>query len=283
MSDPWEHQKDPAFFLSRKDNIRTRLGVVLPGREDFLFQGKRQFAELTQGGATYQDLLVLAITGRSLSHRERRILDAMVAVTTYGDPRLWFHQAARFAMSERTRLGTALIAGLAVVESKTFGGYATLLASRFFQKTLAWVRSGQDLEDLIQEKLARRETIYGFGRPIVRRDERIEPFRKVFQEEGFKEGPHYRLAQQIEQILRREKDIILNFGGTVSAIFSDMGFSPEEISLLCLTHFIPSTLAAVAEGAERPPRDFLPLACDEIEYQGPGERKLERGVEGKRS
>ncbi len=270
----WSQQQDSTFWTSRRGRVSTRTGVILKDRKDLLFMGHKQFAELTER-ATYGQLQFLAVAGRMPTAAEERLLDAMTGSTTYGDPRLWFLSTARWAASMRAPVGAAFSAAVSVVDSRVFGGYATFLVSTYMQEAVRRLVEGTaTVRKLVDEAEAKGAMIPGFGRPLVRRDERVAILLDIHERLGFSRGPHLELALDLEQELLARKDIALNCGGFVSAVLSDLGFSPRQINVLALMHFLPSILAAICEGYDKPPAEFLPQACEDVQYEGPVYRPL---------
>ncbi|MBI4619450.1 MAG: hypothetical protein HY739_04725 [Desulfobacterales bacterium] len=243
-------------------------------REDFLFMGYKQIEELT-GKATLMESVILAVIGRLPTNEESRLLNAMIVVNDYGTPSLWYNRVARFAGSMRVRIGTALIAGLAVAQAKVFGAHPTFLAAEFLQNSLRQMKeSDKTAEEIIDEYLRDKKMIYGFGRPVVNVDERVPIILKIHEELGFPKGEHLELALEMEKILNERKGIIMNYATLHSAILSDLGFTPIQIESVSTVFFIPALLACATEGLEREPAEFIPMACDDIDYQGPPERPI---------
>ncbi|MBI3890305.1 MAG: hypothetical protein HY303_02095 [Candidatus Wallbacteria bacterium] len=270
----WDAQRDPRFWSDRRGRVNTRTGMILEGRVDFLFMGYYQFGDLA-ARATYGQLLFLGVTGRMPTAAEERMLDAMTGGTSYGDPRLWFLSAARWGGEVRSPAAAALAGAVTICDSKVFGGLATYLASDYFQRSVQRIRDeGIGVEALVAERLDKKETIPGYGRPLVRRDERVPVLLKIHSELGFPIGPHLRLALDIQEVILRRKDIVLNTGGVESAIMSDMGLTPRQINSLVLMQLVPSIFAAMMEGYDEEPGEFLPQACEDIEYTGPAERAV---------
>ena len=63
------------------------------------------------------------------------------------------------------------------------------------------VDEGADLEVLVRAEIKEKRGIGGYGRPIVPTDERIAPMMAIVREQGLDNGPHLKLAFEVERIL----------------------------------------------------------------------------------
>jgi len=100
------------------------------------------------------------------------------------------------------------------------------------------------------------------------------PLEKVAEELGFEVGEHLELAYEIDQILTEKFDESMNFNAYTAAFLSDQGFKPQEVYQICSIAVTSGVTACYVDSFERPAEAFLPLRCDDIEYQGPPSRKL---------
>ena len=66
----------------------------------------------------------------------------------------------------------------------------------------------------------------------------------------------------------------MNYGGYLAAWLLDFGFSPTQIYHLQLLLFYTGILPCYIEALENEPGTFLPIACEDILYEGPEERDV---------
>ncbi len=260
-------------YEENRDCLRSRAGGWTVGGEAVL-HGYSIHRELVSG-ATWIQTMLLGVTGRMFSANEARLIEAMYVVTGYPDPRLWCNRVAALAGTARCSATASLSAGIASAEARLYGRQADYFAARTIEKARK-IRAddGEEaLKTFVETTLKRDRAIYGFGRPLTRNEERIPPIEKLSARLGVPPGVHTDTAFRIEEILKRRR-MILNYGGYVMARLLDIGITPEEIYRIATLAFYTGLIPCYIEAYENQPGTFLPIACEDIIYEGKKERPL---------
>ena len=262
--------RGPKQLLENEDRLVTRMGAWFPG-ERVVFRGQDLHADL--GHMTWMDLYVYGITGRRFTEAQIRILTAMWTHTSFPDPRLWNNRIAALAGTTRSTGVLGISAAIAASEATIYGRRTDIRAIDFFLRARKRLAEGTELAGLVKEEIKKFRSIYGYGRPLVRKDERIPYMLKVAEDAGGHNGPYLRLAFDVEQILLKGRwRLSLNYGGVVAALCADMGFSAREYYLFAIPAFVAGMLPCFIEANEKPEGAFLPLSCSRIAYEGPHRR-----------
>ena len=218
-------------------NWQTEMGGSIPG-ERVVIRGKDLFSELSD--YSWMQLLLFMITGREFSKKESEFLDRLWALCiSYPDPRVWNNRVAALAGTVRSTPALGISAGSAVSEAKFYGGQATLGAFEFLRECKSKLDSGEDLEQIIREELKVNRAIYGFGRPVTSKDERISPVQDLIHANGYEKGEYILLAYDIESILKTSRlRFNLNIAGSgCSSGAADMKFTSYEYYLWLVTAY----------------------------------------------
>ncbi|MGE5623310.1 MAG: citryl-CoA lyase, partial [Bacillota bacterium] len=134
------------------------------------------------------------------------------------------------------------------------------------------IEQGAAVEEVVLAELGKRR-IYGYGRPINSTDERIPWLMKLARELGLGDGPHVRLAFEVERILvSRRAQLKMNYAALHAALVADMGLSAREYQLLRIPTFLAGMPPCVVDAAEKPEGSLFPMPCDAIAYEGVGRR-----------
>ena len=147
----------------------------------------------------------------------------------------------------------------------------------FIQAALGQVQAGSNAGQIVETTFAActgKPYIMGYRRPIAKGDERLEVMERVTKKLGFAIGPHMQLAYDIERYLLDNYDEGMNINGYMSAFFSDQGFSPEQAYQICAMQVASGVTACYLDTYRRPPDSFLPLRCEDLDYQGPAARPV---------
>ena len=251
----------------------TNKGAWIPG-EAVRYRELSLFDDFTD--KSWMDLLIYGIRGEMPDPAVSRLMEQIwVICTSFPDPRLWNNRVAALAGTTRSTGGLALAVATAVSEASVYGRRPDIIGSEFLADTCRQVAEGADLATLVIDYLKTYRAIPGFGRPIIARDERVEPLLAVAAELGLDQGPHLALVKDIEQVLERKRmRIKANISSYCAALLADQGFSPREFYNTVLLSFTGGIMPCYLDAAEKPEGVFFPLSCERINYQGAALRRL---------
>lgn len=250
-----------------EENWQTEMGGSIPG-ERVVVRGKDLFTELND--FTWLKLLLFMITGREFTSNQLDVLDKIWALTvSYPDPRVWNNRIAALAGTVRSTGGLGVSAALGVTEAKIYGGQANIAAIDFIIECARRVDEGEALEEIVKSELKNNRAVYGYGRPVTNKDERIEPMKKVISENGYANGKHVLLAYKVEEILKSGRwRLQMNITGLAAAVGADIGLSVKEYYLWQINGFNAGIVACYADATTKQKGTLFPLRCDRIKYEG---------------
>jgi hypothetical protein len=229
------------------------------------------------GKKTYFQTLILNATGKMVEKPFADWVEAIYGCLSWPDPRIWCNQIGALAGTTRTSVIAATAMGCLATDSRTYGVYPLVEGVTFIQRAMAMYKQGKDAQTIVDEIIAEhrgKPYIVGYIRPIAKGDERLEAMEKVGEHLGFSVGEHLQLAYQIEKILMEKFDESMNINGYMSAFLSDQGFTPQEVYRMFAMLVASGVTACYLDTYHRPPDTFLPLRCDDIDYQGPALREV---------
>ncbi len=260
-------------YAENRDRVSSKSGGWTIGGETTL-HGYNIHQELTHQTSWVQ-VLMLSVTGRLYDENQIRLVEALFVATGYPDPRLWCNRIVALAGSERVSAGAALSIGVASAEAKIYGGQAEYAAAKTFIECHR-IFQEQDESALLSHMksvLKRERAIFGFGRPLTKVEERIAPIERMAKELDIEDGPHLSTVKHMEMLLKRYR-LILNFAGYATARLLDLGLSAHEVHQFSTLGFYLGLSPCYIEAFENEPGTFLPIACEDILYEGPEERPL---------
>ncbi|MEM7304298.1 MAG: hypothetical protein AAF372_02090 [Pseudomonadota bacterium] len=265
-----KHTESP--LLEFEDSWKTTLGGSVTG-ERVVVHGRNLFEELND--YSWLKLLLFMITEREFNQNELEMLDKLWTFSvSYPDPRVWNNRVSALAGTAGSTPALAVGAASAVSEAKIYGGQAILGAFDFIVDCKNKIDSGQKLDDIIRQELKINRAVYGYGRPIVKRDELIAPFEKVMRKLGFDQGDHVKLIYQIEDILKNGRwRMQMNIAALSAAIGADMGLSAKEYYLWTVNSFNAGITACFLDANNKMPGALFPVRCKRIKYEGVAKRK----------
>ncbi len=223
------------------------------------------------GKVSYGQFVVLNATGKLPTKNLAAWVEATYICMSWPDPRIWCNQVAALGGSLRTSAIASTAAGVQTAFSRIYGPNTLIDGVAFIQKAAEKFRNGLSVKEIVEQEDAipgGKPVIMGFARPVAKGDERIEAMERIASELGFSHGVHMTLAFEIENFLMAGYDEGLNLTGYMSAFLADQGFSPEEACRLCSAIVSSGVTACYVDTYERPPETFLPMRCDDIDYQG---------------
>lgn len=258
---------NPGILFGHEDNWETRMGAWFPG-ERVVFRGKDLFTDV--GQQRWMGLYLYGITGRFFTDQQLDLFEGIWTLSvSYPDPRIWNNGVAALAGSTRSTQTLAIAAAIAVSEATLYGHRANIGAIDFLIKTRAAIDTGATLEDLVRSYLDKHRNIPGYGRAVIRSDERIGPLLDLATRLGLATGAHTRLAFEVEQVLVRGRwRRNMNITGLAAALAADQILTPFEYYCYLTPCFIAGMAPCAIESAEKPEGAFMPLRCSRIAYRG---------------
>jgi len=260
-------------FSEQRDRVTSKSGGWTIGG-DATLHGFNLHQELASR-ATWMQTMVLSATGQFVSAKQAQLIETAVIMTGYPDPRLWCNRVASLAGSAKCTATASFAAGIASAEASLYGRQSDYKAACLLlnAKRIYDADGKEGLSLFIQSQLQEKRIVYGFGRPLLRGDERIAPLSAAAAKLGIDDGNYLSVAMEIEQLLRKYK-MIINYGGYMMARFLDMGFMPKQIYRMLSLAFYTGVVPCYIEAFENESGTFLPIACEDILYEGVEEREL---------
>lgn len=264
------------YLEARRGKIFSRTGGWFPGTGVFS-HGYSMLEELV-GKKSYMQILVLNATGKMISPVLSSWIEGIYGCLSWPDPRIWCNQIGALAGSARTSVVSATAMGILASDSRSYGVLPLVEGVNFIQGAMAQSENGLSAEDIVTkaaEANKGKPFIMGYYRPIAKGDERLEVMEQVAQQLEMPVGKHLALAYEIEQALFARYAEGMNINGYISAVLSDYGFSAQQVYRLFSTLVASGVTACYLDVYQSPADSFLPLRCDDIDYQGHAERPVE--------
>jgi citrate synthase len=173
-----------------------------------------------------------------------------------------------FCASAGTGNAAGVASGLLGMEGLMFGGDCVAESFRFIRDLMAAEANGLSIESQIEKAKERNQKIPGFGRPIVKGDERLKPILKVASEVGLADGSFLLFGRKVEGILDKEFGIRFNVAALIACLLGDMGYSLSEVRAFGTFFPMISFLGVFHEHARLDANPVFPLAISDVEYIG---------------
>lgn len=253
----------------RRGKIISNTGGWFPGKGVFS-HGYSMLEELV-GEKSYFQILILNATGKMVERSLANWLEAVYGCLSWPDPRIWCNHIGALAGTARTSVVTATAIGVLATDSRSYGVLPLLEGVKFIQGALEKYNQGMSAEQIVNEITQAnrgKPHIVGYIRPIAKGDERLETMEKVSRQLNLPNGKHLCLAYEIENVLMEKFDEGMNINGYVSAFLSDFEFTPQEIYQMFSMLVASGVTACYVDTYHQPANTFLPLRCDDIDYQG---------------
>ena len=263
------------FWDKFRGTIRSRRGGWKAGKGVFNFD--YDMMEDLVGKASYMQVIILNATGRLPDRKLADWFEACHICLSWPDPRIWCNQIGALAGSVKTSPIAATVAGSLAGDSIAYGHKPFVEGLDFIQAALKKKIAGHSAREIVADEIKRhngKARIMGYARPVAKGDERIEALERTAAGLDLKAGEHLQLAYEIEQVLYTDFDESMNINGYMSAVLSDEGFTPEEVYRITAVMVMSGVTACYIDTYERPANTFLPMRCDDIDYQGPAPREV---------
>lgn len=259
--------KGPGTLIKAEDNWHTDIGAAFVG-ERVVFRGKDLFTELND--ISWFKHFIFGITNKMFSDNEIKLMEKIWSLTiSYPDPRIWNNRIAAITGTAQSTGALATAASTACSEAIIYGTNAGYLAMDFIIRAKEVVDDNKDLASFALEELRSKRSIRGYGRPIIKNDERIAPILKEAEKLGLANGPHVKLAFEIEKILTNSKyRLTLNAAGIDAALMADIGFTRREHYYATILGFSAGILPCYIDSINQKEGSFFPLSCKRLNYTG---------------
>ena len=259
----------------RRKKIISNTGGWFPG-EGVFSHGYSMLEDLV-GKKTYFQTLILNATGKMVEKPFADWVEGIYGCLSWPDPRIWCNQIGALAGTARTSVVSATAIGCMATDSRTYGVYPLIEGVEFIQHSFLKQKAGMSALEIVNEIVAANKGkpyIVGYKRPIAKGDERLEVMERVARNLNFSDGPHLLLAYEIEKILLEQFDEGMNINGYMSAFLSDQGFTSYEVYQMFSMLVASGVTACYLDTYKQPANSFLPLRCDDIDYQGASHRAV---------
>lgn len=266
---------DTSFWDRNRGTIRSRKGGWKIG-EAVYCHGYNMLEEFI-GHKSYFQVLILNATGRLVERRIADWFEAIFISMSWPDPRIWCNQIGALGGTMRTSIVAATTAGLLAADSRNYAQRTLAGGCQFISSALNAIKTGLSAEEFVLQQTAKTgisPNFMGYSRPVAKGDERVPAMERVSKDLKFPEGEHLTLAYEIEKVLLQRYDEAMNLTGYASAFLCDQGFTGEEICRIGTIIVNSGVTACYTDTIERPAGAFLPMRCEDIDYQGPPPRAL---------
>lgn len=268
-NDDKEGLVDTHYWDQRRGKVYSRIGGWIGGGTVYC-HGENLLTDRL-GKYSYMQNLVFILTGRKIDEKLAAWMDAGFLGLSYPDPRIWCNQIAALAGTGKSSVVAATCAGVLATDSSMYGATPLRSGSEFIQAALKKKQTGMSAEEIVADEIRKsmgRVNIMGYARPVALSEERVVAMEQYAKVQGMERGEHLQLAFDIEAILLRDHGERMNFNGYMSAFVSDQGFTPEQALNVCAMVAATGVTACYVDNADRPAEAFMPLRCDDIDYQG---------------
>lgn len=265
-----DNTTDYVYWQQRRNKVFSSRGgwQVGVGVHNF---GYDMLKDLAVNKNHYQ-VHVLNCTGRLPKAEFGMWLSGLFTCLSWPDPRIWCNAMGALAGSLKCNISSGVASGILSSDSLMFGsGECVINYSSFIQNAVRLQREGTKLEQITKSV---RGDIPGFARPLATGDERVITMSKLARELGFPIGEHEKLAMKLHQYMQDVKQESINIGGYFAAFMSDQGYLPLECRRIVTTVVGSGVHACHIEEEDNPPLSFMPMTCEDIDYQGVAKRKV---------
>lgn len=269
------------YWDHRRRKILSKKGGWVLGKGISLY--RYSLLDDLLGEASFYQVVILGITGRLPEQRFSKWLEATFICMSWPDPRIWCNQVSTFGGELRSSSVSSIAAGLLSSESSMYGTGAGLAAFDFIDKAQKFCTNEGTVEKFIESVAKTRMGLQapGFGRPIAKGDERVTAMLDYASKLGYSNGPHIKLAMEIEKYLQENYQESMNLAGYMCAFALDQGYKKTEMHRIISTCVNGGLHSCFSEGRDQVSDSFLPLQCSDIEYTGPKERTIKHQGESR--
>jgi len=257
----------PELLESYEDNWVTDVGAWFPG-ERVVFRGE----DLLNGLADLEwlELILFGITGRKFSESEVALVSKVfLLATSFPEPRLWNNRIAALGATVRTTGNLAISAANAASEATIYGCRPIIKAMDMLERSLQATNAGKSLQEFLTSEVKERRVLPGYGRPLVRHDERISPLLREASRLGKADGEYTCRALDIaESSYIKRIRLKMNVAALAAGLFADIGITPRQHYYLSCFTFLAGIAPCYLGAVDKVEGSFFPLQCDRINSVG---------------
>ena len=262
-------------WLQRRKRIVSKIGGWRIG-EGVYSHGYNITSDLMTS-ISYMQMHILNVTGRIVDRNIADWVEAVCIGLSWPDPRIWCNHVGALAGSTGTTPIAALAAGVMASDSAMYGARTLRDGMKFITGAMQRMQEGASVEQIVAEEMKRNRgqvAIMGYARPLASGDERVDAMLEFMKKRQMPYGAHVQLALEIERHLLTNFSESLNVGGLMSAFMADNDFDQMQTYQIYAGCVMSGVVACYAEAERDLPERFLPMRCDDIEYQGVAPREL---------
>ena len=265
-------KKGHEHLLKFEGRCQSSIGGSIPG-ERVVFRGRDVFADFKNW--SWVKMLFFCVTSREPSVEAEKFLNGLYCMCfNYADPRIWNNRVAALAATTSSTAQLAVCSASAVSEAVIYGGPPVSQALKFLLYAKSKFDEGESVENIIELELKKYGVVFGFGRPVSGKDERIKPALSLLKDLNLHDRPYVQFALNIQKCLLDSKNNIgFNIGGVLAAFCADEDISSTELYQLMVVCFYVGQLACYIESDSKPVGSFYPVRCSNIDYDGEEERE----------
>jgi 2-methylcitrate synthase/citrate synthase II len=201
-------------LISRMSTLITTGWRIAHGRE--LLPGKPDL--------THAANFLYSLTGEPPDIWRTKVFDTILVL--YADHEFNASTfAARVTASTMADMYAAATTGLGTLKGPLHGG-----ANEETMKMLGEIKSPDDAEAWVKDRLARKEKIMGFGHRVYKKgDSRVPVMRELARELGQRLGREHwvPICERLEAVMEREKKLCANVDLYAAPVFYMLGIPPE--------------------------------------------------------
>ena len=265
-------KKGHEVLLEYEGRFQSKIGGSIPG-ERAVFRGRDVFEDFKNW--SWLKMLFFCVAGREPSDEAEKFLNGLYCMCfNYADPRIWNNRVAALAATTSSTAQLAVCSASAVSEAVIYGGPPVSQALEFLLDAKNKFDKGESIEKIIRSELEKNGVVFGFGRPVNKKDERIKPALSLLKELDLFDRPYVQFAAKIQdELINSKNNIGFNIGGVMAAFCADEEITSTELYQLMVVCFYVGQLACYIESDSKPVGSFFPLRCNKISYEGADNRQ----------
>ncbi|MDG1494925.1 MAG: hypothetical protein P8Q91_03555 [Porticoccaceae bacterium] len=249
-----------------EDNWCTSMGGWSPEGKVVL-RGKDVFKDLSD--SSWMEYLLFASTGKESSKIARLMEGMWVICTSFPDPRIWNNRVSALAGTARSTGALAAAASVAVTEATLYGLKPIKGATDFLYRADKRLAEGETLEQIIKTELKQFRSVYGYGRPLVSGDERVEPMMDFARSIGCGEGKYIKLAFAVAEYLSASRfKYEINIAAVCAGLLADEGLKPMEFYHMATLAFTAGAMPCFIDALDQQEGCFFPLRTSRLNFTG---------------